>query len=112
MYFQFYFYPFGNVNSDNKAVTNGSLGEDSSCTWQPWDYNGRIEVPEKVAQEREKISQSKGILANKQNKLLNFIKALGYCQEYKPLLGKLVDQAFVEPLHNNNAWAYFHGVML
>ena len=63
-----YFFPFGNVNSDNKAVTNGSLGEDCSCTWQPWDYNGRIEAAkmlgrieaaEKVVQERDKISQSK-----------------------------------------------------
>ena len=105
----FYFSPFGNVNSDNKAVTNGSLGEDCSCTWQPWDYNGRIE---KVAQERDKISQSKGTLANKRNKLLNFIKALGTRQEYKPLLGKLVDRAFAEPLHSNNAWAYFHGLIL
>ena len=108
----FYLSPFGNVNSD-KAVTNGSLGEDCSCTWQPWDYNGRIDSAEKVAQERDKISQSKGTLANKRNKMLNFIKALGTRQEYKPLLGKLVDRAFAEPLHNsNNAWAYFHGLIL
>ena len=46
-----YFFPFGNVNSDNKAVTNGSLGEDCSCTWQPWDYNGKIEAAKKVAQD-------------------------------------------------------------
>ena len=46
-----YSFPFGNVNSDNKAVTNGSLGEDCSCTWQPWDYNGRIEASKKVGQD-------------------------------------------------------------
>ena len=108
-----FFFPFGNVNSDNKAVTYGSLREDCSCTWQPWDYSDRFEVAEKVAQERDKISHSKGTLANKQNKqkeLLNFIKAFGSHQEYKPLLGKLVDCAFAKPLHDsNNGWAYFHG---
>ena len=67
----------------------------------------RIESAEKVVQEKDKISQSKGTLANKRNKLLNFIKALGSCQEYKPLLGKLVDRAFAH--NSNNAWAYFHG---
>ena len=56
----FYFFPFGNVNSDNKAVTYGSLREDCSCTWQPWDYSDSIEAAEKVAQERDKISHSKG----------------------------------------------------
>ena len=32
---------------------------------------------------------------------------------YEPLLGKLVDSAYAEPLHNsNNAWQYLHNIML
>lgn len=109
----YYFSPFGNVNSDNKAVPNGTLGKDSSCTWQPWDYNHRIEVAEKVVAKKEELSRSKFSLATKRNKLLNFIKDLGSRQENKPLLGKLIDCGFAEPLHNsNNAWTYMHGLML
>ena len=37
----FYFSPFGNVNDDDKNTVNGSLGTDSDCTWQPWNYNER-----------------------------------------------------------------------
>ena len=49
----------------------------------------------------------------KRNKFLSYIKEQGSRQEYKPLLGKLVDCGFAEPLHNsNNAWGYFHCLML
>jgi hypothetical protein len=47
----------------------------------------------------------------KRNKLLSFIQEQGSRQEYEPLLA--VDCGFAEPLHNsNNAWAYFHRLML
>ena len=45
--------------------------------------------------------------------LLNFIKEQGSRQEYEPVLGKLIDCGFAEPLHNsNNAWGYLHNLML
>jgi hypothetical protein len=44
----YYFSPFGDVNNDNKMASNGSLGEDASCTWHPWVYNDRIKVADKV----------------------------------------------------------------
>ncbi|CAB3999671.1 Hypothetical predicted protein, partial [Paramuricea clavata] len=40
----YYFSPFGDVNNDNKMASNGSLGEDASCTWHPWVYNDRIKL--------------------------------------------------------------------
>ena len=52
----FCFAPFGNVNSDNTAVPNGSLGESSSCTWQTL-YYGRIAAAKKVAKKKEEISK-------------------------------------------------------
>lgn len=45
----YYFSPFGNVNQDNKATPNGTLGEHQSCTWHPWDYEERVKVVKKVA---------------------------------------------------------------
>ena len=109
----YYFFPFGNVNDDNKAVTNGSLGDDPSCTWHPWEYNERIKVAREVAHKKEQFSRSNYSNVTKRNKLLSFIKEQGSRQEYEPLLGKLVDCGFAEPLHNsNNAWAYFHRLML
>ena len=41
------------------------------------------------------------------------IRDLGSRQEFEPVLGKLVDKAYAEPLHNsNNAWQYMHGKLL
>lgn len=64
----YYFSPFGNVNSDNKAITNGSLGEDPSCTWHPWDYEERIQVVKKVANKREQLSKTNYSSTNKRRK--------------------------------------------
>ena len=100
----YHFSPFGNVNSDNNAITNGSLGEDPSYTWHPWDYEERIQVVKK---------QHNYSSTTKRNKLLSLIREQGYRQKYEPLLGKLVDCGYTEPLHNsNNSWAYLHALML
>lgn len=94
-------------------TTNGSETDDPSCTWHPWEYSDRIKVARKVEIKREELSRSNNSNVTKRNKLLSFIKEQGSRQEYKPLLGKLVDCGFAEPLHNsNNAWGYFHGLML
>lgn len=109
----YYFSPFGNVNSDNKVVTNGSLGEDNSCTWHPWNYDQRVRIAKKVAQKRDELSKTKYSAVTKRNKLLGFIREHGSRQEHEPLLGKLIDCAFAEPLHNsNNAWQYLHTIIL
>ena len=109
----YYFSPFGNVHDDNKWVRNGSLGDDPSCTWHPWEYSDRIKVARKVEIKKEELSRSNNSNVNKRNKLFSFIKEQGSRQEYKPLLGKLVDCGFAEPLHNsNNAWGYFYCLML
>ena len=109
----YYFSPFGNVHDDNKWVRNGSLGDDPSCTWHPWEYSDWIKVARKVEIKKEELSSSNNSNVTKRNKLLSFIQEQGSRQEYKPLLGKLVDCGFAEPLHSsNNAWGYFHCLML
>ena len=109
----YYFSTFGNVNNDNKTVINGSLGEDKTCTWHPWDYNKRLSVAQKVTKEKERLAKTKLSADTQRNRLSLFIREQGSRQEYEPLLGKLVDSAYAEPLHNsNNAWQYLHNIML
>ncbi len=109
----YFFSPFGNVNTDNMNTPNGSLGAEAHCTWHPWSYEKRVEIAKKVAAKKEQLSKSSNSSKMQRNKLLNFIKAQGSRQEYEPVLGKLVQCGFAEPLHNsNNAWAFLHYLML
>lgn len=109
----FYFSPFGDVNSDNKYTVNGSLGTEASCTWKPWDYNRRLEVAAKVEEKREKLERSQYADSTKRNKLLDHIRNQKSRQEYLPILGKLVDAIYAEPLHNaNNAWQQLNVLIL
>lgn len=109
----YYFSPFADVNNDNKATPNGTLGADPSCTWHPWDYEERVKVAKKVAAKTEQLSKTNVSSKTRRKNLLNFIKEQGSRQEYEPVLGKLIDCGFAEPLHNsNNAWGYLHNLML
>jgi hypothetical protein len=109
----YYFSPFGDVNNDNKMASNGSLGEDASCTWHPWVYNDRIKVAEKVTLKKGKLESKKISEATKRNQVLNYIREQGSRQESEPIIGKLIDHGLAEPLHNaNNAWGYMHLLIL
>lgn len=70
----YYFSPFGNVNNDNKNTVNGSLGTESSCTWQPWDYSFRLDMAAKVEKKKEELVNSNYAESTKRNKLLDFIR--------------------------------------
>ena len=110
----FYFFSsFANVNSDNKRTLNGSLGPEPENTWQPWTYERRLEVAKVVSETKEKLSHVKLSHTTRRNKVLDKIRSLGSRQEFEPVLGKLVDKAYAEPLHNsNNAWQYMHRKLL
>ena len=109
----FYFSTFGNVNDDNKSTVGGSLGDDTNCTWKPWDYQSRLDVAKRVKAKKEELQKSSYAESTKRNKLLNFIKSNSSRQEYEPILGQLVDKLYAEPLHNgNNAWQQLHEAML
>ena len=108
-----YFFSFANVNNDNKNTVNGTFGPQTDSTWQPWKYEERLEVVEKISQMKEELSQKKLSVATKRKKVLELIKTLESRQEFPPLLGPLIDKAYAEPLHNaNNAWQYLHKKIL
>ena len=107
----YYFSPFGNVNNENKATLNGSLGPDPGNTWQPWSYQKRIADVQEITQYKKQLTRLKPQTAR--SKVLAKIRAMGSRQESEPILGKLVDNAYAEPLHNsNNAWQRFHSCLL
>ena len=109
----YYFSSFANVNNDNKHTVNGTFGPQSDTTWQPWKYEKRLEVAEKVSQMKKELDQKKLSVATKRKKVLELIKALESRQEFPPFLGPLIDKAYAEPLHiANNAWQYLHKKIL
>ena len=62
----------------------------------------------KKSLERKKISKK-----TKRSKVTEFISGKKSRQEFPPLLGELIDNAHVEPLHlKNNAWQYFFKTLL
>ncbi|XP_028416686.1 uncharacterized protein LOC114540874 [Dendronephthya gigantea] len=109
----YFFSSFANVNSDNKRTVNGTLGPEPENTWQPWAYERRLEVAKLVAKTKETLSHKNLSNSTRRNKVLNTIRDLGSRQEFEPVLGRLIDKAHAEPLHNsNNAWQYMHGKIL
>lgn len=58
-----------------------------------------------MAKTKEELSLKKLSNTTMHNKVSNAIRDLGSRQEFEPVLGRLIDKAYAEPLHNsNNAW--------
>ena len=106
----FYFSTFADVNTDNHTTLNGFLGDDASCTWHPWKYEDRLMNVQKTSEFKTKL---KATLApsTKRKKILEEIKRLHTRNELEPILGKLIDKAYVDALHNiNNAWQQWNSL--
>ena len=102
----FYFSSFADANQENKSTINGSLGTSNECTWKPWNYEDRIKNAKEIKD--FKSTKVNGKLPTR-NKVLDKMRKLKCRQEFEPLLGKLIDKAYAEPLHNsNNAWQQFN----
>ena len=84
-----FFYSFAAVNDTSKNIVNGSIGfcnqsehevasEKSSCacgsTWQPWNYENRVEVALKVAKKKEELNKSSYAESTKRKIVLDFIR--------------------------------------
>ena len=105
----YYFSSFGNVNSCDKGTTTGSLGSSPRDTWQRWDYSRRLIVADKVLALKKELENKALANSTKRKKILDCIRAEKSRQERVPILGRLVDKALAEPLHNtNNAWQLFN----
>ena len=64
-----YFSSFANVNSTNKHTVGGTIGGRQQ-TWQPWDYDQRLKVAEKVDKYKKRLKDPEG---NKEAMLQNLL---------------------------------------
>lgn len=77
-------------------------------TWEPWKYEQRVAVVQKVDNYKETLAKQKCPQKQMRPKITDFIAKQKSRQEFVPLVGKIVEKAHVEPLHlKNNAWQYF-----
>ena len=99
-----YFSSFANVNSTNKHTVGGTIGGRQQ-TWQPWDYDQRLNLAEKVDKYKKRVKDPEG---KQRGNVTKFIAENKSRQEFVPPLGKYVDLFKAEPLHNtNNAWQHW-----
>ena len=69
-------------------------------TWQPWVYSKPIQVAEKVAKFKVKLKDPDG--KQRPEVVTKVIAKEKSRQEFVPPLGKYLDLAKAEPLHNAN----------
>lgn len=109
----YYFSSFGNVCQETKDTVNGSLGKGDHNTWQPWSYEKRLEAAAKVTEKKQQLEGSRFAESTKRKKVLDFIKAQNSRQENEPVIGRIIDRGYAEPLHNaNNGWQFWHSFIL
>lgn len=108
-----YFSTFANVCTDNYKDISGTFGEGASDIWKPWKYSERLTVAKTVDVMKKKVEKQNCKPATKRSKITAFIGQKHSRQEFVPLVGKLIDQAHVDPLHlKNNACALAHRYLL
>ena len=108
-----YFSSFGNASKNDYTDLQGSFGSDASCKWRPWSFQQRFKVAESVEKFKISLQGKPGSAKAKRSKVTEFIARQKSRQEFTPLVGKLIDNAHVEPLHlKNNAWQYFFKALL
>lgn len=110
---QTYFSSFGNASKNDYTDLQGSFGSDASCKWRPWSFQQRFKVAESVEKFKISLQGKPGSAKAKRSKVTEFIARQKSSQEFTPLVGKLINNAYVEPLHlKNHAWQYFFKALL
>ena len=109
-----YFSSFADVCMDSiLANRTGTFSKESGSVWKPWEYNYRLKVAKNVEELKKEISGKKLANSTKRSKITSFISKQISRQEFPPLIGQLIDQAHVEPLHlKNNVCALAHRHLL
>ena len=108
-----YFSTFANVSTHSMSAIDGSFGSSGKETWQPWKYKDRLSVAKKVEQFKTSLTKTKLSPNTLRSKVTSFIAKNNSRQEFKPVIGRLIDLAHVDPLHvKNNACAYTHRLLL
>ena len=99
---------FANVRQEHLQGRgiNGLVGNFANARWKPWAYERRLVMVEKVDTFK---SREKKLT---RQKVTSFIAKCESRQEYKPVIGKYVGVAYVEPLHlKNNAFQHLHELL-
>lgn len=89
---------FANVSLDDMSTVNGSIGNSPNDTWHSWGYSERLDTVRSVSKKKKGKSLKRPVVTK-------YIAGLKSRQEFKPLLGPVIQKAKCEPLHlANNCW--------
>lgn len=93
--------------------TGWFFGLGSRDTWKPWKNESRISVAKQVESFKKSLEKMKMTVSTRRSKVTSFIAQKHSRQEFEPVIGKLIDQAHVDPLHlKNNACALAYRQLL
>jgi len=108
-----YFSTFEDVSTDTMTKLDGTFGRDGRVLWKPWKYENRMMVVKQVDIFKKSLEKKKMAASTCRAKVTSFIDQKHSCQEFEPVVGKLIDRAHVDPLHlKNNACARAHQQLL
>ena len=108
-----YFSAFADISSDKLCDVSKSFGSEQHNDFRPWAYNKRFGVAKKVADLNGKSNKTQQAPRTKRSKVTAFIASNKSRQQFKPLIGKFIDRAHVDPLHlKNNACQHIHKIKL
>ncbi|CAB4011121.1 Hypothetical predicted protein, partial [Paramuricea clavata] len=108
-----YFCSFANVSSKDATNLNGQFGKEKDKKWHRWNYSQRVQVAKSVEAFKQTVAKQNIAEITKRSKVTNFIAGKRSRQEFKPLLGPMVDRIHIDPLHlKNNACALAHRLLL
>ena len=108
-----YFSTFADVSSDTMNKLDGTFGFTGKEVWKPWRYETRINVAKQVGTLKKSLAKKQMAASTRRSKITSFIAQKHSRQEFEPVVGKLIDQAHLDPLHlKNNACARAHQQLL
>ena len=108
-----YFSTFANVSTQNMDSLDGSFSFSGKEMWKPWKYEHRVSVANQVEHFKKTLTKKTLAASTLRSKITSFIAQRNSRQEFKPIVGRLIDRAHVDPLHlKNNACALSHRLLL
>lgn len=108
-----YFSTFANVSIQDMDSLNGSFSFSGKEMWKPWKYEHRVSVANQVEHFKKTLTKKTLAASTLRSKITSFIAQRNSRQEFKPIVGRLIDRAHVDPLHlKNNACALTHRLLL
>ena len=101
------------VLSSKLTKLDGTFGTDGRVLWKPWKYENRMMVVKQVDIFKKSLEKKKMAASTRRAKVTSFIAQKHSCQEFEPVVGKLIDRAHVDPLHlKNNVCTLAHQQLL